>query len=97
MIKTNLAVLSAVVMATGLASTLAMSAPNDGRKTYIVQLTDEPAVTYQGGIAGLAATRPAAGGKFVFANRDVQAYVGHLRQQHRIVAGSVSNAPVLAT
>ena len=97
MIKTNLAVLSAVVMATGLASTLAMSAPNDGRRTYIVQLTDEPAVTYQGGIAGLAATRPAAGSKFVFANTDVQAYVGHLRRQHRDVAASVSSAPVLAT
>ena len=97
MIKTKLAALSAAVLAAGLASSLALAAPNDGRKTYIVQLTDEPAVTYQGGIAGLAATRPAAGGKFVFANRDVQAYVGHLRQQHRIVAGSVSNAPVLAT
>ena len=54
-------------------------------------------MTYQGGIAGLAATRPLAGGKFVFANRDVQAYVNHLRRQHSAVAATVGNAPVLAT
>jgi Subtilase family/Peptidase inhibitor I9/PA domain len=92
MIKTKLAALAATVLASG----LAMSAPNDGRKTYIVQLTDEPAVTYQGGIAGLAATRPAAGAKFAAANADVQAYVGHLGRQQRAVAASVGNAPVLA-
>jgi hypothetical protein len=93
MIKTKLVALAAAVLASG----LAISAPNDGRKTYIVQLTDEPAVTYQGGVAGLSATRPAAGSKFEFQRSEVQAYVGHLRRQQNAVAASVRNAPVLAT
>ncbi len=93
MTKVKLAVFAAAVLASG----LAMSAPNDGRKTYIVQLADEPAVTYQGGIAGLAATRPAAGAKFAFANNDVQAYVGHLRRQQGAVVATVRGATVLAT
>ncbi len=93
MIKTKLAVLAAAVLASG----LAMSAPNDGRKTYIIQLTDEPAVTYQGGVAGLAATRATAGSKFEFQRSEVQAYVGHLRRQQSAVAATVRNAPVLAT
>jgi subtilisin family serine protease len=93
MIKVKLAVFAAAVLASG----LAMSAPNDGRRTYIVQLTDEPAVTYQGGVAGLAATRAAAGSKFEFQRAEVQAYVGHLRRQQSDVAASVSRAPVLAT
>ena len=92
MIKTKLAVLAATV----LASSLAMSAANDGRKTYIVQLTDEPAVTYQGGVAGLAATRAVAGAKFEFQRSEVQAYVVHLRRQQREVAATVGRAPVLA-
>ena len=97
MIKTKLAAKVAALAAAVLASGLAMSAPNDGRKTYIVQLTDEPAVTYQGGVAGLAATRAAAGRKFEFQRSEVQAYVGHLRRQQSEVASSVGRAPVLAT
>jgi hypothetical protein len=97
MIKTKLAAKVAALAAAVLASGLAMSAPNDGRRTYIVQLTDEPAVTYQGGIAGLAATRAAAGSKFEFQRSEVQAYVGHLRRQQSDVAATVSRAPVLAT
>jgi hypothetical protein len=93
MIKVKLAVLAATVLASG----LAMSAPNDGRRTYIVQLTDEPAVTYQGGLAGLAATRATAGSRFEFQRSEVQAYVGHLRRQQRDVAATVGRAPVLAT
>ena len=97
MIKTKLAAKMVALAAAVLASGLAMSAPNDGRRTYIVQLTDEPAVTYQGGVAGLAATRAAAGGKFEFQRSEVQAYVGHLRRQQSAVAASVGGAPVLAT
>jgi Subtilase family/Fibronectin type-III domain/PA domain/Peptidase inhibitor I9 len=93
MTKAKLAVLAAAVLASG----LAMSAPNDGRRTYIVQLTDEPAVTYQGGVAGLAATRAVAGSKFEFQRSEVQAYVGHLRRQQSEVAATVGRTSVLAT
>lgn len=58
MLKFKLAALAALALVSGLAA-----AAGDGRKTYIVQLTDEPAASYQGGVAGLAATQPAAGGR----------------------------------
>ena len=52
--KFRLAALAALALVSGLAA----AAGGDGRKTYIVQLTDEPAASYQGGVAGLAATQP---------------------------------------
>ncbi len=97
MIKAKLAAFTAISAAAVLASSLAVATPNDGRRTYIVQLTDEPAVTYQGGVAGLASTRAPAGRKFEFQRSEVQAYVGHLRRQQSEVAASVGRARVLAS
>lgn len=92
MFKMKFAVLAAMVLASG----LAMSASTDGRKTYIVQLKGEPAVTYQGGLAGLAATAPPRGSSFAYRSVGVQAYVNHLRQQQGSVAATVGRAPVIA-
>jgi len=66
------------------------------RRTYIVQLAGEPAATYAGGVAGLPATKPAAGSRFNFQADAVQAYVGYLSDKQRSVAALVGNAPVLA-
>ncbi|TDP73133.1 S8 family peptidase [Roseateles toxinivorans] len=67
------------------------------RRTYIVQLTGEPAATYAGGVDGYAATRVTEGQRFVFQADAVQAYVGYLEGKQKSVAAIVGNAPILAT
>jgi len=67
-----------------------------GRRTYIVQLGDAPAVTYQGGVPGLPATQPKPGARFDARTLDAQAYFGYLDAQQRAVAASVTGAPVIA-
>ena len=47
-------------------------------RTYIVQLADAPAATYDGRIAGLSPTRPVAGAKIDSASTPVRAYVRYL-------------------
>ena len=79
-----------------LLSTLAAGAQAQDRKTYIVQLKDEPAVTYRGGITGLAATAPQAGQPFRYGTPEVFAYAAYLEQNQATVAATVGNAPVLA-
>lgn len=78
-----------------LLSSLAVAQTAD-RKTYIVQLKDEPAVTYGGGIKDLAATAPAAGQPFRFARPEVAAYLAYLDTAQNAVVAAVGNAPVLA-
>jgi Subtilase family/Fibronectin type-III domain/PA domain/Peptidase inhibitor I9 len=79
-----------------LLSTLAIGAQAQARKTYIVQLKAEPAVTYRGGIGGLVATAPQAGQPFRYGRPEVFAYTAYLEQSHASVAATVGNAPVLA-
>ena len=90
--KLQLAVLAALSLLSGLAGS---ATPADGRKTYIVQLRAEPAASYQGGVAGLAATQAAPGTRFRYGATAVQAYVSYLGQQQRSVAATVGRAPVL--
>jgi len=80
-----------------LLSSLATAAMAQERKTYLVQLNNEPAATYQGGIEGLAATQPAAGETFKYGAAAVQAYINYLGQQQSNVIALVGNAPVLST
>lgn len=47
-------------------------------KTYIVELSDAPAATYDGSITGLQATRPPAGTKLDSSSSSVRAYVNYL-------------------
>jgi len=54
----------------------------DSTQTYIVQMADPPAVLYDGGIAGLPATKPAKGAKIDPNNADVRKYVDHLKNSH---------------
>lgn len=49
---------------------------------YIVQLNEEPVVTYKGGVRGLKATMPGVGQKIVPTSRDVMRYVNHLDSRH---------------
>src|SRR5687767_9679598 len=62
---------------------------------YIVQIADEPAATYEGGVAGLAATKPGKGQKIDPQDRKVQQYVGHLNARHDAVLERVGGAEKL--
>jgi hypothetical protein len=52
-----------------------------GPRTYVVQMDGESVVAFQGGVAGLAATRPARGAKVDRNHPDVAAYVKHLDER----------------
>ena len=49
---------------------------------YIVQLLEDPAVAYAGGVPGLKATKPANGKKIDPADGDVVAYAAYLDSRH---------------
>jgi subtilisin family serine protease len=68
----------------------------ESRSTYIVQLAAEPAATYKGTVAGLAATQPAAGTRFNARTPAALAYSAYLDSQQQSVAALVRNAPIVA-
>lgn len=53
---------------------------------YIVVLAEKPAATYDGGVAGLAATKPAKGQKLDATRPEVQKYQKHLETKINAVA-----------
>ena len=57
----------------------------DGR--YIVVLAEKPSATYDGGTAGLPATKPASGKKLDANKAEVKQYGAHLEQKQAQVAG----------
>ncbi|MGY2743884.1 S8 family serine peptidase [Arthrobacter sp. UYCu723] len=57
----------------------------DGR--YIVVLAEKPAATYDGGTAGLPATKPKSGKKLDANNSEVKKYKAHLEKKQAEVAG----------
>jgi subtilisin family serine protease len=57
--------------------------------SFIVQLAEDPAASYSGGIPGLEATAPAAGKKLNSTDAKVQKYVAHLAKRHADVAAAV--------
>ena len=54
----------------------------DATQTYIVQMLDQPAVMYTGGISGLPATKPAKGKKIDPNDANVRKYVDYLKGSH---------------
>lgn len=64
------------------------------RKGYIVELADAPAASYEGTVAGLQATRPAAGNKLNVNASHVQAYLSYLDRRAASVASVIPSAPV---
>lgn len=57
----------------------------DGR--YIVVMAEKPSATYDGGTAGLPATKPASGKKLDATKAEVKQYKAHLEQKQAQVAG----------
>lgn len=75
-------------IALGLCLTAVASAAfaQEARRGYIIQLAGDPAASYNGGVAGLQATRPAAGQRFNVNAAHVQAYMAYLDTQASAVA-----------
>ncbi|SOC56871.1 S8 family serine peptidase [Ornithinimicrobium cerasi] len=78
----------ALAAAVTVASPLALSATaapqlqeDQSRKTYIVQLAADPIATYEGGTAGIAATKPAPGQKVKAGSANAKKYEAHLRNE----------------
>ena len=82
------ACLALVLMTLGGATAAAQIGATNSR-TYIVQLAEQPAATYTGTVAGLAATRPAAGQRFNARASNVQAYRKYLRQRQQASLASL--------
>jgi subtilisin family serine protease len=79
------------------ALTVAAASPSladDVRRSYIIQLADKPAATYDGDVAGLPATKPAAGQRLNVDASTVQNYIGYLENKKASVRSLVSNAPI---
>jgi subtilisin family serine protease len=64
-------------------------AARSSSKVYIVQLAAQPAVAYQGGIAGFAKTAPAPGQRYNAHTSQVQQYTQRLISQHDTLLASV--------
>jgi subtilisin family serine protease len=72
-----------------------MGSGDESASTYVVQLVQAPAVTYDGGIAGHPATKPARGKKIDKQSSKVRGYTAYLDQQHSEAIGEVGAAEKL--
>jgi hypothetical protein len=93
--KLNLRPISFAVMLmlAGVAST---TTAQEVRRPYIVQLQDQPAATYVGGVDGLAPTQPAEGVAFDYRSPQVQDYVRYLGNRKSEVLATLNNPQVIA-
>lgn len=75
-----------------------LPAPTEGkRKTYVVQLADKPLIAYEGGIAGLAATKPqvSTSGKsrrLDFSNSNIRNYAAYLEKRRNEALQAIPGA-----
>ena len=65
------------------------------KQTYIVQMLESPVVAYEGGTAGLAATKPAKGQKIDPNSAAVKKYAAYLVAQHDAALQKVGGAAKL--
>lgn len=90
-----------LLISTGLGASSAFAAPENNTSqvasqaqqtfkdgNYIVVLKDAPVASYEGGVSGIAATKPAKGKKINANAANVKAYQAHLRKQQRAVAAT---------
>jgi hypothetical protein len=90
--KLSSAALAAFVLIGG-ASSAALA---QSRATYIVQLAAQPVASYNGTVAGYAATQPVAGARLNSRSAAAIAYRGYLDAQQSSVTALVSGAPIVA-
>lgn len=80
---------AAVLFALTLGATVTASADGEVRRSYIIQLADKPVATYSGDVAGLAATKPAAGQRLNLDASSVQNYINYLDTKKASVVNTV--------
>lgn len=73
----------------------AAAAPASKKANYIVQLAENPVVSYTGDIAGYKATKPAKGKKIDPEGTDVMRYAAYLDSRHNAVLGRVGGSQKL--
>ena len=84
------------VLAALMLSVSASGADNStATQTYIVQMLESPVVAYEGGTAGLAATKPAKGQKIDPNAAAVKKYAAYLTSQHSAALQKVGGAAKL--
>lgn len=87
--------LAVLAFAATFAATVSSSASADApRHSYIVQLTDKPVATYNGEVAGFAATKPPAGQRLNVDAATVQNYISYLDSRQQAVLATVAGAPI---
>ena len=70
-----------------------MRLPKFAPGRYVVTLADKPLATYQGGVAGLKATKPAKGKKVDTTGSDAKSYRSFLTSRHDQIAAKVGATP----
>ncbi|RKR86758.1 PA domain-containing protein [Micromonospora pisi] len=88
-------VLTALVLAAPLPAQARPDAANNaaaGASRYLIELTGDPVASYAGGVAGIAATRPAQGTRLDRASDSARDYREHLRDQRTKVLDSAGIA-----
>ncbi len=91
-----IALAAAILLSSVSGLSLAQELGQEVRRPYIVQLQQEPAASYKGGIAGLAATQPAPGVAFDSRAEHVRNYVKYLGERKQDVLATIANARVFA-
>ncbi|MFD1505838.1 peptidase [Georgenia yuyongxinii] len=61
---------------------------------YVVVMRDEPVIAYEGGVAGITATKPAEGEKFEPDTAAANSYRGHLKARQNRAARAAAASPV---
>jgi len=85
---------ASLAVATLLAAMTFASQAQEVRRPYIVQLVNAPVAAYEGGVAGLPATKPAAGQRLDVSSADVQAYISYLGTKQSAVIATIDPANV---
>ncbi|GAA4068370.1 S8 family serine peptidase [Nonomuraea soli] len=84
-----LALAAALAVTAAATPAIAEPAPAGDPSTYIVTLAERPLATYDGGVAGIAATKPGKGRKVDTTSPDAKRYRERLTSRHDQVAASV--------
>ena len=98
MSKRALALTVAGATALGVVASMApaSASPAKGKLPYVVMMAELPAVAYEGGLAGLPATKPAEGEKINARSKKVTDYAGHLKRKQKaaLTGAGVAEKPV---
>jgi subtilisin family serine protease len=78
-----------VALAVSIAIAGAATTASSHRESYVVVMAGDPAVAYDGGVAGIPATKPALGMKFNAKSPAAKAYEAHLKKEHNASLAAV--------